>query len=449
MSEAGIVAQAQREGVLLVRFLYSDLSGITRAKTVHISQLARKLREGTGLTRAMMAMNLLDQLQHVEGMEPVGEIRLLPDLGTFSTLPWTPSSASVICDMLERDRRPWAACPRSFLKRVVGRTADAGFRVEAGFEHEFYLAREQDGRYVPLDDSLCYTSIGLDLPRDVMHDIVTALGEQGIVVEQAINEYGPGQQEISVRHAPAVTAADHAIKMRDTVRGVALQRGLLASFAPRPFADAIGSGCHLHLSLWDTRDGTNAFYDPGAPGELSATGRSFIAGVLEHLPSLLALTCPSANSYRRLQPSAWSSAYVAWGFDNREAAVRVASPFWGREEETFNLEVKAADASANPYLALGALLVCGLDGIERGLDPGPACEHDPNRLAEEERERAGIRRFPTTMTETLDNLERDRVLMDALGELLAGAYLTVRQSETREFAAHDAEYEIRSHFYRF
>jgi glutamine synthetase len=449
MNSADVVNRAQEAGVRLVRFLYCDHSGVTRGKVIHVAHLANKLREGLGLTRAQMAMNLLEQLVDVEGMEPVGEIRIAPDPDTFSVLPWTPSSASLLCDQLDHDHRNWGACPRSFLKDMAARAEHMGIHVEATFENEFYLAREQDGRYVPFDHAPVYSSIGLDLSAAVMHDIVEALDTQGLLVEQAINEYGGGQQEISIRHAPAVRAADNQIKLRDTVRGVALGHDLYASFAPKPFPDEIGSGAHIHFSLWDRAVNRNLLYDPQDPRRLSQLGRNFIAGVLDHLPALLALTCPSYNSYRRLQPHAWSSAYTAWGFDNREAAVRVVSPFWGREEQTYNLELKSSDASANPYLALGGLIACGLDGVARRLEPGAPSEHDPDRLSEAEREANHIRRLPTTMAGALDALEGDSALMSAMGDLLRRSYVAVRRAEERAFAAKDTDFEIANHFYKF
>ena len=171
--------------------------------------------------------------------------------------------------------------------------------------------------------------------------------------------------------------------------------------------------------------------------------------MLSHLPGLLALTCPSYNSYRRLQPHAWSSAFTAWGFDNREAAVRVVSPFWGREEQTYNMELKSVDGSANPYLALAGLLASGLDGIRRQLEPGAPCEHDPAHLSETEREQNGIRRLPTSMAEALDQLARDAMLMETMSDLLRRSYLAVRRSEEAAFSAGDVDFEIRNHFYKF
>ncbi len=449
MNDAEVINRAQAAGVQLVRFLYCDHSGVTRGKAIFVGHLTNKLREGLGLTRAQMAMNLLEQLSDIEGMEPVGEIRLVPDPATFSVLPWAPASASLICDQLDHDHRNWGACPRSFLKEVVASAESLGIKLEATFENEFYLAREKDGVYLPFDHAPVYSSIGLDLSAQVMHDIVRALGEQGLIVEQAINEFGPGQQEISVRHTAALRAADNQIKLRDTVRGVALQHSLLASFAPKPFPDEIGSGCHVHFSLWDSESERNLLYDPQDTRGLSQLGRYFIAGILAHLPALLALTCPSYNSYRRLQPHMWSSAYTAWGFDNREAAVRVVSPFWGREELTYNLELKCVDGSANPYLALGGLLAAGLDGIRRKLDPGAPCEHDPDKLSEAERERNSIRRLPVTMAAALDELEDDILFMETMGDLMSRSYLAVRRSEERVFVRQDSDFEIRNHFYKF
>ncbi|GAC1554014.1 MAG: glutamine synthetase family protein [Ktedonobacteraceae bacterium] len=449
MDTVALINRAQLANIQLVRFVYCDYSGVTRAKVIHVSHLANKLREGIGLTRAQMAINLLEQLIEIDGMEPVGEVRLVPSLDTFSVLSWTPSSASLICDQLDHNHLNWGACPRLFLKDVATRAESMGIKIEATFENEFYLAREQNGTYIPFDQAPVYSSIGLDLSAQVMHDIVQALIKQDIVVEQAINEYGPGQQEISIRHAPAVRAADNQIKLRDTVRGVALRHNLLASFAPKPFPEEIGSGCHVHFSLWDKEGHHNLLYDPNDPRGLSEMGRQFIAGILDHLPALIALTCPSYNSYRRLQPHTWSSAYTAWGFDNREAAVRVASPFWGREEQTYNVELKSVDGSANPYIALGGLIAAGLDGINRQLQPGDPCEYDPAKLSEAERAAKHIRRLPVSMHEALDTLAQDTLLIDAMGDLMSRSYLAVRRSEESSFAEQNLDFEIRNHFYKF
>ncbi len=452
MNAKEITVAARRAGVKLIRFEYCDVSGVARTKAVHVAQLEHKLVEGVNLTRAQMSINLLEQVVHIEGMEPVGEIRLLPDPATFSVLPWVPASASVLCDQVGHDRLDWGACPRSYLKHMIERASGLGLSVQATFENEYYLAREQDGQFVPFDvpgHAPVYSAIGHDLNAGLMVEITDALEAQGIIVEQAINEFGAGQQEVSIRHADALTAADNQMKLRDTVRGVAFGHGLLASFAPKPYPDQVGSGAHVHLSLWNADGSRSLLYDGDAPGGLSTTGRQFIAGVTEHLPALTALTAPSYNSYSRLLPSAWSSATTAWGFDNKEAALRVCSPFYQREEQSYNLEFKPADGSANPYLALGALIACGLDGIERELEPGEPSEHDPARMTSEELERGRVRPLPASMDAALDELEKDQFLIGTMGNLLSRCYLAVRRSESTAFSAGDKDFEIRNHFYRF
>jgi glutamine synthetase len=450
MDVQDVVAAARQDNTRLIRFEYCDLSGVARSKAIHVAQLEHKLVEGVSLTRAQMAINVLEQLVDIDGMEPVGEIRLVPDPTTFTTLPWAPGSASVLCDQVGHDRQDWGACSRSYLKGIVARAAGLGVHVQATFENEYYLARDLEER-TPFDlpgHTPVYSPIGHDFNAAVMSDTVDALQAQGIGVEQAINEYGPGQQEISIRHTDALGAADNQMKFRDTVRGVALRHGLYASFAPKPYPDQIGSGAHVHLSLWDD-DGRSSLYDPAAPGGLSRLGRHFIAGVTEHLPALVALTTPNYNSFRRLVPSAWASATTGWGFDNKEVALRVCSPFYKREEQSYNLEFKPSDPSSNPYLALGALIACGLDGIERELEPGEPCDRDPARMSPADLARSKVRPLPTTMADALDGLEKDDVLLGSMGALLARGYLGVRRSEESAFSAGDEELEIRQHFYRF
>ncbi len=452
MTVREVVAKAREAGVKLIRFEYCDVSGVARTKAIHVGQLEHKLVEGVSLTRAQMAINLLEELIFIEGMEPVGEIRLVPDPATFTILPWVPASASVLCDQLDHDRTDWGACGRSYLKKVITRAAALGITVQATFENEYYLAYERDGQYVPfdfVDHAPVYSPIGHDLNAELMIETCDALETQGIIVEQAINEYGAGQQEISIKHTDALGAADNQMKFRDTVRGVALKHGLLASFAPKPYPDGIGSGAHVHFSLWDLEGQHSLLYDKAAPGGLSKLGRHFIAGIAHHLPALVAFTAPSYNSNRRLQPGAWASATTAWGFDNKEVALRVVSPFYKREEQSYNIEFKTSDASANPYLSLGALIAAGLDGIERELEPGEPCEHDPARMTAEELQRCQAYPLPTSMGEALENLAKDEFLLDGLGDLLARCYLAIRRSEAHAFDAQDEAFEIRKHFYRF
>lgn len=447
------------EDLHLVRFLYVDHGGVVRGKAAARSTLPTRMHTGIGHTRAMQAMNALDDLQPVDDLTPVGEVRLVPDPATFVPLPYAAGAAAMMADLVRLDGQPWEACPRAFLKDAIAELAGEGYAPVAAYEPEFTLGQRHPGeagidRLVPVDDSRCYSTTGFDRAHDYAIALVRTLEEQGLEVQHYYPELGHGQQELSIRHAGALRAADNHVTYRETVRGFAWREGLWASLAPKPIPDQAGNGAHLHLSLWETDEngaagGRNVLYAPDGEHGLSKTGSHFVGGLLAHLPGLLALTCASVNSYRRLAPMCWSSAYTCYGPDNREAAVRVCSPFWGEEPETANIEFKPSDSAGNPYLALGACIHAGLDGIRRGLDPGPALEVDPATLSAAERERRGIHRLPETLPDALDALERDPVLMGALGPLRSRAYLAVKRSEAAAFAQRDTAYECFQHFVTF
>ncbi|HLG61374.1 MAG TPA: glutamine synthetase family protein [Ktedonosporobacter sp.] len=453
MNAHDVLTQARSANLRLVRFVYCDNGGVIRCKATHVSKLPTRIHEGIGHCYALAAWTGADTLASVEGMGPVGEFRLVPDPDTFTILPYVPNTGSMMCDQIDLDGRPWGADPRSFLRRMIARLAEKKMRLQAAAEHEFYFAREEAGQYVPADKSLCYSSRGMDDQAEVMDVVLAALESQGISIELFHSEGGPSQQELSTSHAPALRAADNICLVRETICGVARKFNLLATFAPKPFLNTFGSGQHLHFSLWGTADSErpdkNLLYDAHAQGYLSQPGRHFIGGVLRHIHGLVALTCGSVNSYSRLQPHYWSSAYNAWGFENREAAIRVPSTAWGRESESINLELKPSDHSGNPYLALGGIIAAGLDGIENQIDPGEPQQVDPGNLSDEQRERYGIRRLPTTLDEALDELERDPVLMEALGSMLATTYLAVKRNEIEVYKDKTPQEVVNEHFTRY
>ncbi len=448
-----VVQRAQTANLRLIRFLYCDNGGIIRCKATHASKLDGRMREGIGQTLAMQAFTGVETLAEVEGMGPIGEFRLVPDPETFVILPYVPNTGSMMCDMVRLDGLPWEACPRSFLKRMMARLAEHGIHAEAGFEHEFYLVRAEGERYIPADQSLCYSTAGLDEQADFIDTALAALEAQGFSIELIHTELGPAQMELSLHHADVLRSADSACQVRETLRGVARQFGLYASFAPKPFLDQGGNGAHIHISLWGKGETAsvqpNLLYDAQEPGNLSLLGKHFIGGLLQHLPALVALTCASPNSYRRLLPHFWSSAYAVYGFDNREAAIRIPSVFWGREAESMNLELKCADHSGNPYLGLGALLAAGLDGIENKLEPAEPVAIDPGNYSDEERARRGIHRLPTSLDEALDALERDHILLDALGPLLSTSYIAVKRAEAAYFREKSPEEEALQHLTKY
>src|SRR5213593_4215883 len=447
MDAADVVREADEAGLRLVRFLWCGNDGTVRAKASGRHGLEGRLESGIGLTVAMQAMSGLDHLQPVPGMGPVGEIRLVPDLDTFRVLPYVPNAGAVVTDHVGLDGEPAAVCQRSFLKRMQERLGERGLLLQASFENEFSLATKVDGAYLPIDSALCFSTIAATASQDYVDELAWALEAQRIPLEQYYAELGHGQQEISTGHAPAVQAADEQLLVRETIRGVAARHGLVASLAPKPWPDNAGNGAHVHFSLWAGE--RNRFYDGSRADGLSDDARSFMAGVLTHLPALCALTAPSFNSYHRIVPQYWAGAFVCWGLDNREAPVRVASTFRGAEEASTNAELKACDASCNPYLAIGGILAAGLDGLERELEPPEPVEVDPATIDESEREQRGIVRLPATQAEALDALAADEVLMRALGPVLAESYLAVRRSEWGAYSAGDEAFEQAGHFSKY
>jgi glutamine synthetase len=449
LTAAQAAEKARAAGVRLVRFLYCDNDGVIRGKCSGIADLETRLERGIGLTLAMQAFTMLDHLAPYEGMGPVGEIRLIPDPSTFVIAPYAPHTAAALVDMVTLDGEPYPADGRAFLKRMVSRAAERELHILAAFEPEWTLATRVDGVYQPIDESGCFTSTGMNTAAGVIDEVVEALEAQGLEVEQYYPELGWGQQELSITPAPALAAADRHLLYRETVRGVALRHGLYALFAPKPWLEQAGNGCHLHFSGWSKDGKTNRFYDESRPYGLSTEARHFMAGVLEHLPALVALTCASVNSYHRLQPQTWASAYRVWGPDNREGALRVASPTRSRESQSTNVELKASDSSANPYLALGGVIAAGLDGIERRVELPPPVTTDPHLLSEDERRSIRADRLPQSLEEAIGHLRRDGILMDALGERLAGSYMAVKEADIAAFASEDQAFELRQHAYKF
>ncbi len=437
---------AMANRISLTRFLYVDHGGIVRGKAAATARLAERIESGIGHTRAMMAMSMMDELAPVDGMGPVGEVRLRPDPATFVTLPYAPRAAAMLADQVNPDGSAWDGCARTFLRQAIAELAAAGYELKASFEPEFSLGRHDGVSFTPLDESLCYSATGFHLAHDYTIDLVEALLSQGLEVEHYYPELGHGQQEVPIRYATALRAADSHVLLRETVRAVAIRHGLWASFAPKPLPGQAGNGAHLHASLW--ADGGNAFADPGGRYGLSKLGYRFLAGVLAHLPGLVALTCGSVNSYRRLAPGMWSSAYACYGPDNREAALRICSPIGSAG--SVNLELKPVDSTGNPYLALGAVIYAGLDGIRRELEPGEPVLTDPATISAAEREQLSVVRLPDSLTAAADALAADSCLMSALGPLRSAAYLAVKRSEAAHFALReDAAYECYQHAMKF
>ena len=413
-----------QEDTLWVRFVFVDHAGIPKTKTVHRDSFARRARAGVGLAKGVLALDPSGALHPASGLSPVGEVRLVPDLSSLAALPFARGQMMVCCDMTEPDARTsWDGCPRGALRRVLGRLAKRGYRSVASYEAEFYL-HDADG---PLDRTPYAGSFALTAAADFVAGLAETLEEMGIRPEQCHAEVGQGNLELSVAEAEALAAADRRVMVLEAIRGVAHRMGLETTMAPKPYLEGAGNGHHLHLSLYSLEDDAPVLFD--SSGALSGPGTEFVAGVLDHLPAVMAFTTPSPNSYQRIAPGMWSSAYISYGPDNREAAVRITSPVAGAESATANIELKPVDVTANPYLALAVVLAAGMDGMERGLDPGEPTMVDPATLSEEERASRGIRPLPASLDESLDALEQDEVLIEALGEPLVRTHLAVARAQ--------------------
>jgi glutamine synthetase len=407
---------------LWVRFMFVDHAGILKTKAVHRDGFERRARAGVGLAKGVLALDPSGMLNPESGLSPVGECRLVPDLSTLVPLPFARGQATVACDMMEPDATtPWDGCPRSALKRVLGRLGERGYRSLASYEAEFYVW----GPEGPLDRTPYAASFALTTAADFVAELAETLEEMGVRPEQCHAEVGHGNLEISVGEAEALAAADRRVQVLEAIRGVAHRMGLETTMAPKPYLEGAGNGHHLHMSLYE--NDAPVLFDPS--GALSGPGSGFVAGLLEHLPAVMAFTAASPNSYQRLAPGMWSSVYAAYGLDNREAAVRIASPVAGAESATANVELKPMDVTANPYLALAAVLAAGMDGMDRNLDPGETASVDPATLSDEERASKGIYPLPASLDEALDALESDGVLIEALGEPLVRTHLAVGRAQ--------------------
>jgi glutamine synthetase len=431
MTDADDVLQrVDANDVELIRLVFVNNSGVPRGRVVDAETLPGVLADGTNVTQAMQSFNALDRLAPEGRYGPAGEVRVVPDPETFTELPYADRAAVMLADLRSLDGEPWAAGPRAQLREYLDDIGSDGYVPELSFESEFYYTREtDDGETVPFDETACFAADGMQSAHDLVLETVDALKAQGMGLSVYYPEYGPGQQELVVDHDAGVAAADSQILFKQTVTAVAEANGVGASFRPTPFEGLPGNGCHIHLSVW--RDGENVLYDPEATGRypLSEAGRHFVGGLLEHAPALVALTAPTVESYDRLAPGMWASAYACWGHDNREAMVRIPSVAADAPESTLRVEFKPSDNTNNPYLAQLGLLAAGFDGIERGLDPGEPLNQDPAGVDDSALDARGIDRLPQSLSDALDALEADDTLAAAMGEPLHGSYLEVKRSE--------------------
>jgi glutamine synthetase len=436
--DKAFITSLKSSGIKFVRILWCDNANIIRGKAIHIDTLEDNLTHGVGISAAQQAIPVMyDAVVPGAGLGPVGEVRLVPDWSSFNTLPYAPAQARVMGEMKQKGK-DWPYCPRLFLKKMISEAEKEGFHIKTSFENEFYLLKTGTEEIIPADYTVFASTQSMDINQHVINEIAENLIAQGMIVEQYYPESGPGQQEITIQYTDPLKAADNQIAFRETVRAVASHHGLKASFLPKIFLDKAGSGCHIHLSLW--KNEKNLVSNSREAYGLSKIAKSFIAGLLHHLPALMAITTPSTNSYRRIKPHYWSGAFRCWGVDNREAAVRtITDP---KTNSCKQFEFKTSDATANPYLAMGAVIASGLDGIRQKMDIPSPVDIDPGNLSEEERKSAGIDKLPVNLGSALEYLTANRLLLDALGAELSGAYLAVRRSEWENMTCYELADEV-------
>jgi glutamine synthetase len=419
--------------VAAVAVTFVDTSGICRVKGVPVSVFDRISGWGVGATPVFDAFLLDDSIADTSVANPSGDLRLLPDLSRVVPLSAQPGWAWAPADRFTQDGKPHPGCGRLLASRVVDRLAESGITARAAFEVEWVLYRgPADSDPEPFGIGPAYGMNRVIEVSDFAVELLRTLSAQGVAVQQFHPEYAPGQLELSVAPESPVAAADTAVLVRSTIRAVAARRGLAVSFSPSVQAGGVGNGGHVHLSL--ARNGQPLFSGGEGRFGLTTDAESFMAGIVERLPALLAIGAPSVASYLRLLPSHWAGAYGCWGLENREAAVRLVTGSVGEQTRAANFEVKCVDQSANPYLLMAALLASGLSGLEQRTALPDPVHGDPASLSDEQRAARNIARLPERLADAVDAFAADKVLTETFGPELTETILAVRHAEIEKFA---------------
>jgi glutamine synthetase len=435
-------AATERDGVEFLFAMFVDMHGKPCAKMVPVSALDGLMAEGAGF--AGFAAGPMGQTPSSP------DILAMPDLSSYMPAPWRPGLGIIQCDPHVLGE-PWPFAPRVILRRQIERLAAAGYVLKVGAEAEYFLVRRTPEGGIEVADpqdqakAPCYDARALTRMYDHLTAVSRHMNALGWANYANDHEDANGQFEQNFRYADPLTTADRVVVFRYMVHCLAAEAGMVATFMPKPFSHLTGNGLHMHLSLWDGDD--NELFADAEDGRglgMSALGYSFIGGLLDHAEALAAVACPTVNSYKRLASvapnsgAAWSPVYATYGGNDRTHMLRVPDP--GRVED------RCIDGSANPYLALSALIASGLDGIERGTDPGDPCELNLLQLAADEAAELGLRSMPMTLWHALDHLERDEVVREGLGKTPEGDYVdyfvSTKRAEVRASHAEVTPWEL-------
>ena len=429
-----ILNVAQSEDVEFIRLQFTDLFGTLKNVAITKSQLAKALDN-----------KIMFDGSSIEGFARIEEsdMYLYPDYDTFEILPFRPHQGKVaimICDVYKPDGTQLENDPRFILKRVIGAAAEMGYKFNVGPECEFFLFHTDDnGNPTTIShEKGSYFDLGpTDLGENARRDIVLNLEEMGFEVEASHHEVAPAQHEIDFRYGEALETADKIMTYKLTVKTIAKRHGLYASFMPKPKYGVCGSGMHINMSLSDM-EGNNIFANPDDPNGLSKEAYSFIAGIMEHMRSMTAITNPIVNSYKRLVPGFEAPTYIAWSATNRSPLVRVPA---SRGAGT-RVELRCPDCACNPYLAIAVCLAAGLDGIKRGLTPPESVQKDIYEMTEQERAEAGIGNLPSNLYEAIQEMKKSEFVKKVLGEEVFNKYIRAKSEEWDEYTSQVTDWEI-------
>ena len=430
-----VLRTVEERGVRLIRLWFTDVLGQLKSVAITPAELENGFEEGMWFDGSA-----------IDGFSRVQESDVLarPDPNTFELLPWAEddeNSARMFCDIENLDGTPFEGDPRQVLKRNLDRAHERGFSFFCAPEMEFFYFADGDPTKipVPLDTGSYFDLTTADVASDLRKRTIHMLEGMGIPIEYSFHEDSPSQHEIDLRYTDALTMADNVMTFRLVVREIALERGVYATFMPKPLQGVQGSGMHTHLSLFE--GDKNAFHDPDDEYRLSKVGRSSIAGLLTHAREITAVTNQLVNSYKRLIPGSEAPVHVSWARNNRSALVRVPLAKAGKESST-RIEYRSPDPACNPYLAYSVMLAAGLKGLEEGYELGPEAAANIFELTEEERAAEGITALPQSLAEALDEMERSELVAEALGEHIFEWFLRNKRSEWADYKAQVTPFEL-------
>ncbi|MCB1377988.1 MAG: glutamine synthetase [Alphaproteobacteria bacterium] len=415
----------------MISFVTTDYAGITRGRSIAAAGYKARQQKSLGWVPANMSLTPFDLIADPNPWGSAGDLRLLPDDNAryrFAIEGSVTDLDIVMSDIVELDGSPWACCPRSFLKAALADlTREAGVSLVCTFEHEFQMF-DAGWRQAP-----AFSLQALRQADPFGPALMAALRDAGAEPEVFIAEYGKDQFEITLAPADGLVAADRAVLLRETVRELSRNRGWRCSFAPKTAVDGVGNGVHMHFSFRDAK-GQPVTHDPSRPGGVSKLAGSFVAGIMKHLPALVAFTAPSPISYLRLQPHHWSSSYTWFGDRDRESSLRICPVNRiGKNDpaKSFNIEYRPADATACPHLALGVMVRAGLEGIRRQMDAPSLFSGDPALIPDADRERLGLRRLPGSLGEALEIMQADAVVASWFEPVALATYVGMKTMEMK------------------